>query len=61
MIVHTYIIEIMLLILVILDSSLYVSKLGVLINQLVIQESLQKKPHFKNKIRPPPLFYWRFQ
>ncbi|OHB85923.1 MAG: hypothetical protein A2Z38_00520 [Planctomycetes bacterium RBG_19FT_COMBO_48_8] len=38
----------------------YADKLGVLINQLMIQESLQKKTPFTNKIRPPPLFDWRF-
>jgi len=61
MIVHTYIIEVILSILIVLDISVRTSILDLLIDQLLIQESLQKKPPFANQIRPPPLFDWRFQ
>ena len=61
MIIQTYIIEVMCLILVVLGSWMYAAKLGVLIDHLMIQESLQKKPPFANQIRPPPLFDWSYQ
>ena len=54
--VHTYLIEVMWLMLGVLDSWVYAAKLGVLVHHLIIQESLQKKPLFVNQIRPPPLF-----
>ena len=61
MIVHAYIIEILSSILVVLDISIRASILRVLIDQVMIQESLQKKPPFANQIRPPPLFDWSSQ
>jgi len=59
--IHRYQIEVMWLILAVLGNWAYADKLGVLAHQLIMQESLQKKPPFANKIRPPPLFGWRFQ
>ena len=59
--VHTYMIEVMWLVLAVLGSWTYTSKLGILAHQLIIQESLQKKPPFANQIRPPPLFDWSCQ
>jgi alpha-beta hydrolase superfamily lysophospholipase len=58
--VHTYMIEVMWLILAVLGSWAYAAKLGVLSHQSIKQESLQKKPPFANQIRPPPLLGWRF-
>jgi len=49
-------IEVMWLILAVLGSWVYAAKLGVLIHHLIKQESLQNKPPFTNKIRPPPIF-----
>jgi len=54
--IHTYIIEVMWLMLAVLDSWAYATKLSVLTQQLIGQESLQKKPPSPNQIRPPPLF-----
>ena len=59
--VHAYMIEVMWLMLAVLSSWAYAAKLGVLINQLIIQESLQKKPPFTNQIRPPPFLDWSFR
>ena len=54
--VHTYLIEVMWLMLAILGIWVSAAILGVLANHLMTQESLQKKPPFANQIRPPPLF-----
>jgi len=59
--VHTYMIEVMWLILAILSNWADVDKLGVLAHYQIVQESLLNKPPFTNKIRPPPLFGWCFQ
>jgi len=59
--VHTYTFEVMWLILAVLGSWADVDKLGVFAHHLIVQESLLNKPPFTNKIRPPPLFSWRFQ
>jgi len=59
--VHTYMIEVMWLFLAVLSNWADVDKLGVLAHYQIVQESLLNKPPFTNKIRPPPLFAWRFQ
>ena len=59
--IHRFQIEVIWLILAVLGSWAYATKLGVLAHQLIKQESLQNKPPFANQIRPPPLFDWSFQ
>jgi hypothetical protein len=54
--IHTYLIEVMWLMLAVLGSWVYTAKLGVLVHHLIMQESLQNKPPSPNQIRPPPLF-----
>jgi len=59
--VHTYIIEVMWLMLAVFDSGGYAAKLGILSQQSTGQESLQNKPPFINQIRPPPFWEWSCQ
>jgi hypothetical protein len=53
--VHTYVIDVMWLMFAVLDSGGYATKLSILLQKLIEQESLQKRPPFANQIRPPPL------
>jgi hypothetical protein len=59
--VHTYIIEVMWVMLAVLGIWIYATKLGVLFNTLIMQRNLQNKPPFTNQIRPPPLINWSCQ
>lgn len=59
--VHSYIIEVMWVMLAVLGSWTYAAKLGLLFNALIMQRNLQKKPPFTNQIRPPPLINWSCQ
>jgi hypothetical protein len=59
--VHTYIIEVMWVMLAVLGSWTYAAKLGVLFNNFIMQRNLQNKPPFINQIRPPPLNKWSCQ
>jgi hypothetical protein len=59
--VHSYIIEVMWVMLAVLGSWIYAAKLGVLFNNLIMQRNLQNKPPFTHLIRPPPLINWSCQ
>jgi hypothetical protein len=54
--VHTYMIEVMWLMLTVLGSWVYAAIFGILAHHLIMQENRLNKPTSPNQIRPPPLF-----